>query len=349
MLIAFRGLLTAWLFYFIFTYIALMIDGQLAGGGIAALFRNYEFFPFLFVCDANTQSLLFWFTGIAIAIVKLETTAVTVSRIAFQDLRGHDVYQSSEAKDYTKTLRKSFLIALFFPAFLAVIMLIPAGIAGFAGRIPLLGPVLIALLALPLMFWAFIIACLLLVFIIGFWQLPAIAAVAGDDTLEMIIESFSVSLKRPLTHSIFQLISRIVVLTGLIALITSALAVFTIFVLILGNTMGSTFSEIITIALYRIPGALSNICSWQTIAWAGYYLKVPLIVDTAASSMHMLVSGWILGISMLLGITALLSYLFSVCFSSQVIIYLSMKYRLSGEDVRLRSDIDYFTPEQISK
>ena len=46
--IAFRGIITAWAIYFIFTYAALMVTNTGRELGIVYLFRYFEYFPYIF-------------------------------------------------------------------------------------------------------------------------------------------------------------------------------------------------------------------------------------------------------------------------------------------------------------
>ncbi len=342
---AFRGILSAWAVYSVIAYAALLLDNETSQTGLTALFRHHEFFPSLCPCESGILPSIIWITGIVAATLVLMQTAAVISRLAFQDLRGHEVYQCSEARIHMKGMRKSLLVAVLAPFLIFIMMLIPLALTAGIGRIPVIGPFIAALLLLPALVIAFIAAVMLYTGFTGLWLAPAIAAISGGDALEIIVETFSTALKHPIKQLIYQILSRIAITIGTSFFALSGLAALILCIAPAGWIMGGTFSETTTVALFRIPGLLTDPGSIKVILLIEDILGVTILTGTGGLSFPVMLAGWISGIALLAAILMLLSYAVSICYSAQVVIYIALNQQLRGEDIRLKQAGDYFIPE----
>lgn len=339
MYISFRGIVLAWGIYIVFTYIALMFTQIRSEVGIVNLFRYFEFFPCLLTTSPGFLSWSIWIIGILISSCVLLLTATSVARIAFEDLRGNDIFHAKEALQFSGSQRFPIILSLIILCFMSLLFPISFSLTGILGRIPVLGELGVAFFSFPLFFWSLLGFFVFIVFIFGIALIPAIIACTGEDILEIIIQTFSSVFTQPLRLIVYEGVAKAVMFfCAFIIAVVSFLAIHSMNVTI-GLLMGYKYSEMLTIALYRLPYIMDSPPLVSTIIGLGELLVIPYIVDTVSVSPVIQVSGWILGISLLLIFTWLVSYLFSMFYSSQVLIYLAVRKHKNGDDLRQKYQI----------
>jgi len=329
-----RGILLAWGIYLMFSYAALFFTPARAESGIVELFRYFEFFPTVIPVSPGILAYCIWAIGIFLSLCVLVVTATAVASVAFEDLSGNEVFQVKDALTFSRKHGLTAVVSLLILGLLVLLFLATFGAAGIIGRIPALGKLLVALMSLPLFFWALLGTFVFVVFVFGCMLVPAIVSCTGEDVLEILIQIFSTVFKQPLRLIWYEIVARIVVVVSTGILIFLSLLSFQGMYVIIGYCMGHTFSEILTIALYRIPYLLDSqvlaalIITFAEMPW------FPYIADTAMSSTGVHVAGWILGISQLLVLAWIVSYCFSCFTCSQVLVYLAIRKQQNGDDLR---------------
>ena len=314
------GFLAAWGIYFVFSYAALAASSA-RGGGLVAIFRTFEFFPYLLAPVAGVVSLTLWIAGIVAALCVILLTAVSVSVIAVEDLRGNLMFQTSEALRFMRAHRSTVLFTM--GALTLLVLVFPAGfaLAALVGRIPVIGELALAVLALPLFFWGLAGVAVIIVFLFGFNTVPAITAWTGKDVLETVLQAFSLVWSRPIRFLLLQIAARIITAISALLLGMLCFCALLLGVWVLAHVTGYKWNELFTIALCRIPGVMDSEYALRIIYALSVNLGTPLIVDTTAVSPTVRAAGWILGGSFLLTGLWIASFGFSVFYSAQAIIY----------------------------
>ncbi|MCD6308033.1 MAG: hypothetical protein J7M24_03450 [Candidatus Latescibacteria bacterium] len=331
-----RGIFAAWAVYDIAAYLGLLLIPSARALGIVGLFRRYEFFPCVIPHNPGPAAFTVWIAGLAAASYILLMTAAAVARIAFENLRGNDICQASEARVFIRGRRLSVLVPAVVPGGVFVLAAVAATAAGIVGRIPQAGVIIVAILSIPLFFLALTGVFALIVFLYAPALVPAVAASSGEDALEVLIEIWLTTLGRPVRTFFLTIFTELVTLLSTALLfIVSIGAVYFLYTL-LGAVMGFAWYEVFTVSLYRIPFLMnSDFCvrlliSLARTAW------FPYLVDTSQSAMAVQAAGWLIGISALFVLAWIASYAFSCFYCSQVIVYLIIRKRLSGDDLRLK-------------
>jgi len=345
MYVAGRGLFVSWAVYLVFTYAALLMTGMGRETGPVALFRHFEFFPCLIPAQPGIAALLLWAIGMAFAVFILLNAAVAVARIAFEDLRGNEVFQIHEALAFAGRQRKSLLFATLVPGVIGAVFIIVIIIAGAFGRIPVIGELLVALSFLPLFFWALLGVFILIVFFSGIALVPSICASTGEDGLECVLQLFSSIYSRLSRWILYEIAAKAVTaIAGILLLLLTVAALHGMNIL-LGFMMGYPYCEVMTIALYRLPVVMDIRAFISMLAGFGDLLWFPYIVDTFMATGIIKVSGWLAGISLLAILTWVASYIFAAFYSSQVILFLILRKQKNGEDLRVKAHLTDFNPE----
>jgi hypothetical protein len=326
-----RGLLAAWGAYLVFSYAALAAS-PLRAGGVIELFRRFEFFPFLPRESGGVLALGLWYFGIGLALCIIIDTAVAVSAIAVEDFRGNILFQTAEAIRFAKSRRSVALVSMAALALLPLPFLGGFAAAGLVVRIPVIGPFALALFSIPLFVWGLAAVAVILVFIFGFFIVPAITAWSGDDILETVLQAFSLVWSRPVKFILLQIAARLIaafaaVLLGFLSLASVLLALMAI-----ASFAGNTMNEIFTVALYRFPGLMDSERALSAVIGLSISLGTPFIADTTAVSASVRIAGWIMGSSMLLVCLWIASYGFSTFFVSQAVIYRVLRPARGGDE-----------------
>jgi len=343
--IAFRGILAAWGIYLVLTYLALLLTETGRETGIVSLFRYFEFFPCPIPASPGTVSLIVWFVGIALSGFVLLITAAAVARVAFEDLRGNDVYQTKDAVSFARKEKYNIVLAAVIPLVLVVSVLLVFAVAGAAGRIPVFGDVIVSLFAFPLFLWALVGTFTIAAFLVGVFLVPAVSACTGEDVLEMLIQVFSSLYKQPCRLFAYECLAKFLVKLGTLILALVSLVSFHVMNVVIGLVMGFKYSEILTIALYRIPFLMESRAFVSTMLGLQNIFLVPYIVDTEAASVSTKAAGWVFGVGIILILTWIASYCFSAFASSQVVIYLAIRKHKDGDDLRMKTHLTNFVPE----
>lgn len=347
LVIAFRGIAVAWLLYAVFTYVALLLTDAGRDCGFLALFRHFELFPYIMPAEPGIASWIVWMAGFAAASVPLMVTAVAIARITFEDLRGNVVYQVSEATGFARKQLPAALAAMSVPLLVFVAMYTALSLSGLAGRIPVIGYVTVAIVSLPLLMLSFIAVLAFVVFLAGCALVPAIAASTGEDALEILIQTVSCLFRETRRTVLFEMTAVAAASLGFIALSVLTLSAYHIMNVAIGLTMGIAYSGMLTISLYRLPYLMHSDMFVSTMTGLGDSIGIHYIIDTANAPVTVTLGGWILGAVSILAGALVISYVFSVWQSSQVVIYIALRKHKNGDDLRLKKHVTEFVPEDI--
>jgi len=344
-----RGIVAAWAVYDIAAYLGLLLIPSGRALGIVELFRRYEFFPCVIPHKPGPAALILWIAGLAAASYILLMTAAAVARIAFEDLRGNDICQASEARAFIRKRRLSVLIPTVVPGAVFVLVAVAVVVAGIVGRLPLAGVIVVALLSIPLFFLALAGIFALIVFLYAPALVPAVAASTGEDSLEVLIETCFTALGRPVRTICLTIFAKLITnLSTALLFIVSIGAVYFLYTL-LGVVMGFAWYEVYTVSLYRIPFLMNSDFCVRFLISLARTTWFPYLIDTSQSAMAVQAAGWLLGISTLFVLAWIASYAFSCFYCSQVIVYLIMRKRLSGDDLRLKATKAHSAVESTEK
>lgn len=338
----FKTLVLSWAIWDVFIYLGFFA----AGYDMAAKWEQSRLLPLpgaLFW--QNLVSVIFLIIGAILILYVLMRGALMVSRITFQQIRGDSFFSGADAAKFARG-NSTPLIAI--PVLLVVVLLLAlaAGvITGVLSRIPAVGPVLAALLSIPL--WGVMLLAVLtaVALLLSLKLLPSIIATTGGDTFESIFELFSTMTSQSWRVFLYWILSLIVILLGgMTFLLFSSIAVNLLSFSVdlgagnsgFGAALASGPQLLAPEVLPFFSGLLSFGQQGDMQTWTG-------------------VSGVIAGVSGTAIFLVIISYLLSCCSSSWTLIYLVLRYRKDGVDLLERADrkeqreFDHLYNEMVDK
>jgi hypothetical protein len=324
--VMFVGLLSGYAVLGVFGHLAHLA----AGRSLADSWAMFGLVPLPW-SDFNGWSWLLWAAGAFAFLLCYLLAAAVVAKITAEQLRGNEFFEVSEGvaflrENWTSVLGGPGVLVLFAAFFLLCGLLL-----GLWGRIPVVGELSVALLAVPVFLVCLFVAFLLAALLAGVFYAPVIVGATKSDTFDCLFETFSAVTSQPW---------RLVVYTGLLTLVSLAgFAVFGLFscgaLMIafktLGLAMGDKFLNIaaagftaytpgwVVNAMIKLTGGCGPcqfLMAAPDLTWAGH------------------VSAFIIGMSVNAVRLLLLAYLASSFVAGQTIIY--------GIIVQKRDDRDIF-------
>jgi hypothetical protein len=321
----FKTLVLSWIIWDIFVYLGFFA----AGSDMAARWDQSRLLPLpgsLFWMDLIPVILLA--IGIVLIVYILMRGSMMVSRMTFQQIRGDDFFSGKDASSFAKT-HSAPLATIPLMLVLTMIIIFAAGaLAGTVSRIPAAGPVLAAVLSIPL--WGMMLLGLLTAagLLLALQLVPAIVATTGGDSFEAVFEVFSTLTSQSWRLFLYLLVAMLAILfAGLLFLLFSSLALTVLSsAFTLGAGHGSLVSTMAAGPQVLAPEILPYFSGLVTFGhqggtqtWTGL---AGLIASVSGTAVFLVV----------------LSYMFSGLSAAWTLIYLALKYRKDGEDLSERAD-----------
>lgn len=321
----FKNLVLCWLIWDIFVYLGFFA----AGSDMAARWSQSRLLPLpgsLFWMDPVPVILLA--IGVLLILYVLMRTGMMVSRMTFQQVRGDDFFSTADA---TRFARKHWAPLVTIPVMLTLTVLIVfalGALTGLISRIPAAGPVIAAILSLPL--WGLMLLGLLtaLGLMLALDLVPVVVATTGGDTFEAIFEVFSTLTSQSWRLFLYLVTAILVILAaGALFLFFSSLALTALASSFsLGAGEGSLAATMTAGPQLLAPEALpyfSGLVSFgnqeAAVAWTGLPGTIAALSGTAI-------------------FLVVLSYVLSAWSAAWTLIYLVLKYRKDGENLPERAD-----------
>jgi len=285
------GAVIAWAGYTILTTIAHLSAGMKLG----EVWHRFGFFPGATLTPGALLPLLLNLGAMLFALAVILLSTSMMCKITYQQLRGDEFYSSGDA---WKFIKSNWSGVLFGPvAVLALLaFFIVAGIlTGFVARyLPWLGELLFALSFVPLFFAALVAVFIAIAFVVAITMTPAVVGTVGEDTLEVVIQSFSIAWSQPWRFVLYTTWMNLSALIGGVLLASMMAATYALIGWACGMFMGVKLSNLYAAALRYdtlgvsdhfpemlecLPPASADIAGVQV--WAGRILFVMIALVTA--------------------------------------------------------------------
>ena len=187
------GNLTGYIFYWVFSFIALILSGI----NISEALYDFGLYPFLSGSGYSYTSWIIYYSGILFWFFSLLMSSSAVSSLTIKQLSGDNFYSVGEAIDDTM---KKWKTILFSPLTLLsiILSLILIGSAfGLLGKIPFIGSILTSLLFPIYFLGAIFLIFSILVFFSSFLILPALIGAYDEDTIGSVFHSYQILFNQP--------------------------------------------------------------------------------------------------------------------------------------------------------
>lgn len=191
----FMGLLVGFAGYTVMTYLAHIVSGN----DFLTIWENFRLLPFPApeVFPFQWYAWIVYVVGVVFFICASLLTGTAVSKIAYEQLRGDEFYESREAFRFAFRNSSAVLASpLLIIGFLAVIVICGL-VLGLLGMIPVVGEVIVGLFALPAFVASFFIVYLIVVLFFSLLIGPSIVGATKNDAFDTIFEVFSCVNEQP--------------------------------------------------------------------------------------------------------------------------------------------------------
>lgn len=338
------GLFAGYLIYLIFAYVSLLIGGYSYGyvWSIAGLL------PCAFALPVPWYALIIYIAGLIAFAAVILLTNTAVARVVYMTLRDELFYTWTQAykfafKKWISSIGSmiTFLIMIAFFVMAALVM-------GFIGRIPFVGELGTALLIIPYLFATVLLLFVFLTFIVAMFFVPAIIATSDEDALGGVFQSFSITFNQPWRIVFYIAVTSVLYIVGFFLFVLALKVSYALFINLFQIGMGDKISKINEAALYVIDNALPAVFGWlQALpcnmqSWVYMCSQHPTLGQMPGS---IIVSGYILGIFLLVIAGAAIAYAEAIGNAGFTIIYVIL-YKLQEKENLLEREDEELKEEE---
>jgi hypothetical protein len=261
--------------YSLLTYVAYLV----AGTDLLTVWQNFRLLPFPLPLDYPFPwyAWILFTVGLVFLLCAWLITGTAVSKVAYEQLRGDEFYESKEAFGFAfKNAAAVLTSPLLILAFVALI-LVGGLVVSLLGAIPSVGEIFVGLLS-PFAFIASLfIVYLLIVFLFSLLMGPSVIGATHSDTFDTLFEVFSCVNEQP---------GRLIWYTATVGFLAKAGSVLLGFASSAAGRIGYGILKVFMGA--KLPDIMSN---------ASFYFKV-ILPDWWPQSLHQ----WFITLANLLGL-----------------------------------------------
>jgi hypothetical protein len=242
------GLLFGFAGYAILTYVAYAA----AGTDFLTVWQTFRLLPFPSPLDYAFPwySWLIYAAAVAYFLCVLLITGTAVSKVAYEQLRGDEFYESKEAFRFAFKNSSAVLASpLLILAFIALIV-VGGLVLSLLGAIPLAGEIFVGLLAIVGFIASLFIVYLLVVFLYSLLLGPSVVGATRSDTFDTLFEVFSCVNEQPARLLWYTAIVALLAHVGSFLLGLAASAAGRIGYAITGTFMGDKLADAMGNAAY---------------------------------------------------------------------------------------------------
>ncbi len=243
MMVMLEALFASYLVFVLFTYLALLVDGNSFG----AIWNDFHLFPPLFVCYAiSLLAKVFVIASYVFAFVAIWIGFTAVAKITIKEYKG-DLFYSS--KDGWKWAMNNWFPVFFGPISIAIVVgffVVLAGIFGWLAQWPVLDILLYGLLFVIFVPTALFLTFSALALVTSIVMSPSIVACAEEDTMGSMFGSYTLLWNQPIRLILYTLITVVAAFIGYHIFCIFILSAFKFLEMVFGHEMimGNAFVAI---------------------------------------------------------------------------------------------------------
>lgn len=322
------GLVVAYLGYTALVLIAHMT----AGTSLSTLWHRFGLFPGARMGEFALLGSFLHVLGMLWAVAVVMITTSMQCKIAFQQLRGDDFFSSGDAWQFVKGHWKAVLFGPVAVLALFAFFVVTGIVIGLVARwIPVVGELVFALSFIPIFFAALVAVFISIVFCVSLMMSPAIVGSVGEDALEVVIQSFSLTWSQPWRLVLYGAWMKLSVWIGFMVLGTLSLSAIGLISWACGLFMDVKLANLLAVATAYMPLVPEQ---WDALVFAN--LPAPGTVSGAE-----LWAGRLLGLMLILVTGIVLAYVQAAYASGTSLIYVILRHRKDDENL-LEWDADDF-------
>lgn len=341
------GLLAGYVVFLILAYVGLLVGGY----GFSAIWNKFGLLPCAFATTAPWYSILIYIIALIAFLAVILLTNTAVSRVVYMTLRDELFYTWTQALKFAWKKWISSLGAMLTFIFIIAFFVIGALVMAFIGRIPFIGEIGTALFTIPYILAALLLFFICLAFGVALFFVPAILATSDEDALGGVFQSFSITFNQPWRILIYMSLLGVIYVLGFFLFGLAMKLSYHIFMSLFSIGMGDKMVQIQQQALHVLDRALPAVYSWAHSlpgSMGGMiYLNNPHPIVTSMP-VSIAISGYILGISLLLLAGVVIAYAEAIGNAGLTIIYVIL-YKLQEKESLLEREDEELKEEEEEK
>lgn len=341
------GLLAGYVIFLIFAYVSLLVGGY----GFAAIWNKFGLLPCAFAMTAPWYSVLIYIIALIAFLAVILLTNTAVSRVIYMTLRDELFYTWTQALKFAWKKWVSSLGAMLTFIFIIAFFVIGALVMAFIGRIPFIGEIGTALFTIPYILAALLLLFICLAFGVALFFVPAILATSDEDALGGVFQSFSITFNQPWRILIYMSLLGVIYVVGFFLFGLAMKLSYHVFISLFSIGMGEKMVHIQQQALHVLDRALPAVYSWAHSLPGSLggmlYLNNPHPI-VASMPGSVVISGYILGISLMLLAGVVIAYAEAIGNAGLTIIYVIL-YKLQEKESLLEREDEELKEEEEEK
>ncbi|NQT23920.1 hypothetical protein HQ585_01045 [candidate division KSB1 bacterium] len=253
------GLLIGYVIYVKLFYLSILVSG----GELGMAWERYGLIPSYGAVNFPWFSWVLVGLGVFILVIAWLITGTAVSRATYMNMKGNTFYSWKEA--FRFALKKKGLAVIATPVAIAAIAFftgLGGVVVGLLARIPYVGPIGLSLFTVVWFIVSFFLVFILFALGISLLLTPAVLATTDDDAFEGIFQSFSVLYSQPWRLVLYEALSVILALIGLIVFACVAKLTWRVMTGIFLIGMGGDYGDLSYQAVYLFQSWIYPVIIW---------------------------------------------------------------------------------------
>jgi hypothetical protein len=204
------GNLIGYLFYWIISYLSLVLSGY----NLSDAFSNFGLYPHIFNIGASSNSIFIYSLGLIVWISLLFISSTAVSRVILEELNGNHLFSITDAWIFSLKHWKTSIFTPLTIMFIIITLLILGIFFTMLSSIPYAGSIIYFSLFPIIFFGSVFITYTAIVLVNSLIYSPAIIASYEEDIMGTIFQSYSISWAQPWRVITYNIIILILIIIG---------------------------------------------------------------------------------------------------------------------------------------
>ena len=204
------GNLIGYLFYWIISYLSLVLSGY----NLSDAFSNFGLYPHIFNIEASSNSIFIYSLGLIVWISLLFISSTAVSRVILEELNGNHLFSITDAWIFSLKHWKTSIFTPLTIMFIIITLLILGIFFTMLSSIPYAGSIIYFSLFPIIFFGSVFITYTAIVLVNSLIYSPAIIASYEEDIMGTIFQSYSISWAQPWRVITYNIIILILIIIG---------------------------------------------------------------------------------------------------------------------------------------
>mgnify|MGYP003967896115 FL=1 len=338
------GNLIGYLFYWIISYLSLVLSGY----NLSDAFSNFGLYPHIFNIGASSNSIFIYSLGLIVWISLLFISSTAVSRVILEELNGNHLFSITDAWIFSLKHWKTSIFTPLTIMFIIITLLILGIFFTMLSSIPYAGSIIYFSLFPIIFFGSVFITYTAIVLVNSLIYSPAIIASYEEDIMGTIFQSYSISWAQPWRVITYNIIILILIIIGVEVFSWFCISSCSLIYFISKNSFisGENLNSIINLSFELVlpKNIIDNIFYIRSIINIdNNYLSIILNIfekqklTFGQTSSLDLISSMLLSSFLFIILLSIFSYALSIFCAGQTISFLIFKKLTDDDDILKRS------------